>query len=85
MQTVHGEQEHLEPTPKEVEENPEDEAYFEALPRPELQPMEGDVIAYRILHIGPDWTPEVSQHINSFQHRLGCPSCLCRAALTQTV
>jgi hypothetical protein len=37
---------------------PTEPAQFEALPRPEPRPLEGDVIAYRILHIGADWTPQ---------------------------
>ena len=32
---------------------------YDALPKPQLYPLEGDVIAYRLLHIGADWTPQV--------------------------
>ena len=32
---------------------------YDSLPRPSPYPLEGDVIAYRLLHIGADWTPQV--------------------------
>ena len=32
---------------------------YDALPKPQPYPLEGDVIAYRLLHIGADWTPQV--------------------------
>jgi len=32
---------------------------YDALPKPSLYPLEGDIIAYRLLHIGSDWTPQV--------------------------
>ena len=33
---------------------------YDSLPRPSPYPLEGDVIAYRLLHIGADWTPQVN-------------------------
>ena len=33
---------------------------YKALPKPSPYPLEGDVIAYRLLHIGADWTPQVT-------------------------
>ncbi|CAL8464633.1 g4168 [Coccomyxa elongata] len=44
-----------------VDTGPLADAEFEALPKPEPHVMEGDVIAYRLLHIGDDWTPQVSE------------------------
>lgn len=32
---------------------------YDALPKPSLYPLEGDIIAYCLLHIGSDWTPQV--------------------------
>jgi hypothetical protein len=32
---------------------------YDLLPRPSPYPLEGDVIAYRLLHVGADWTPQV--------------------------
>lgn len=33
---------------------------YNALPRPSPYPLEGDIIAYRLLHISADWTPQVA-------------------------
>lgn len=33
---------------------------YDALPKPTPYPLEGDVIAYCLLHIGTDWTPQVT-------------------------
>lgn len=41
------------------QQGPVTDAEFEALPRPQPLPFEGDIIAYRLLHIGSDWTPQV--------------------------
>lgn len=35
---------------------------FEALPRLQRHPMYGDVLAYRLLEIAANFTPQVSQH-----------------------
>ena len=32
---------------------------YEKMPRPSPYPLEGDTIAYRLLHIGADWSPQV--------------------------
>ena len=32
---------------------------YEMMPRPSPYPLEGDLIAYRLLHIGDDWSPQV--------------------------
>lgn len=32
---------------------------YENMPRPSPYPLEGDTIAYRLLHIGADWSPQV--------------------------
>ena len=32
---------------------------YELLPRVAPYPLEGDIIAYRLLHIGADWSPQV--------------------------
>ena len=32
---------------------------YERMPRPSPYPLEGDIIAYRLLHIGADWSPQV--------------------------
>ncbi|CAK0787640.1 hypothetical protein CVIRNUC_010862 [Coccomyxa viridis] len=34
---------------------------YELLPRVAPYPLEGDIIAYRLLHIGADWSPQVSE------------------------
>ncbi|BDA49487.1 probable coilin at C-terminar half [Coccomyxa sp. Obi] len=44
-----------------VDAGPQADAEFEALQKPDPHVMEGDVIAYRLLHIGDDWTPQVSE------------------------
>ena len=33
---------------------------YDSLPKPSPYPLEGDIIAYRLLHIGADWTPQVT-------------------------
>ena len=33
---------------------------YEKMPRPSPYPLEGDLIAYRLLHIGADWSPQVA-------------------------
>ena len=33
---------------------------YEKMPRPSPYPLEGDIIAYRLLHIGSDWSPQVN-------------------------
>ena len=51
----------LQGMPRFLEEQrgPSTDAEFEALPRPQPVPFEGDVIGYRLLHISADWTPQV--------------------------
>ena len=50
---------------------------YDSLPRPLPYPLEGDVIAYRLLHIGADWTPQVNL--------LPAPSFLPRGARSSTL
>lgn len=45
---------------KAVDVGPSTDAEFEALPKPQPYAIEGDFIGYRLLHIGADWTPQVS-------------------------
>ncbi len=47
-----------------VDAGPLADVEFEALPKPEPHVIEGDVIAYRLLHIGDDWTPQVCHALN---------------------
>ena len=49
----------------------EEEIDFEGLLRPEPWPVQGDIIAYRLLHIGADWTPQVSGLLSALIHT-GC-------------
>ena len=42
-----------------AQQGPCTDVEFEALPRPQPVPLEGDIIGYRLLHIGTDWTPQV--------------------------
>jgi hypothetical protein len=53
-------------------EGPSCDAEFEALPRLQL-PAQGDVIGYRLLHIGADWTPQVP-HLTRFSHAPAWPA-----------
>ena len=44
------------------EEVPSSPAGFDALPQLQ-QPAQGVVIGYRLLHIGADWTPQVTARL----------------------
>lgn len=53
-----------------VDAGPLADAEFEALQKPEPHVLEGDVIAYRLLHIGDDWTPQVCSAPNGADNLL---------------
>ena len=56
-----------------VDVGPLANAEFEALQKPEPHVMEGDIIAYRLLHIGDDWTPQVCHALNGAGYSICLP------------